>query len=334
MLGFKNSDIKQIFAILLRTLVATATLAVVQAAAADAPFPAKPVRIIAASTGTSGDLLARYLGQRLSERWQQPVVTENRSGAGAVIAAEVAAKAAPDGYTVHLGQHGSFAAAPGLYKKLSYDPLKDFAPITFYAHVPLLIVAHPAFPPGNMKELVEYARSRPDAINYGSGGAGLIGHLNFELLNVTAGLKLVHVPYKGVGASLTAVMSGEVQLGTVPVPVSLPQVTAGKVKAYANTGANRFAGAPNIPTVAEAGFPGFEAVTWFAMFAPARTPPERVRVLNRDRVAAISAPATRSWLIAQGADPAPGTPEALTAFLRNDIEKWGKVIRAAGIQPD
>ncbi len=357
MSGLKNNQLKQILkkifasagaavaavlgatrlaaaGIVLTALSALAALAAPAASAADTSFPNKPVRIIAASTGTSGDLLARYLGQRLSERWQQPVVTENRSGAGAVIAAEVAARAAPDGYTVHLGQHGSFSAAPSLYRKLSYDPLKDFAPITFYAYVPLLIVAHPSFAPGSLKELVEYAKTRPGAINYGSGGVGLIGHLNFELLNVTAGLKLVHVPYKGVGASLTAVMSGEVQLGTVPVPVALPQVVAGKVKAYANTGARRFAGAPNIPTVAEVGFPGFEAVTWFGMFAPARTPSDRIGVLNRDMVAAIGAPATRTWLISQGADPSPGTPEALTAFLKGDIEKWAKVIRAAGIQAE
>ena len=299
-----------------------------------AQFPTKPVRIIAASTGTSGDLLARYLGQRLSERWGQPVVIENRSGAGAVIAAEIAMKAAPDGYTLHLGQHGSFSAAPSLYKKLSYDPVRDFAPITHYAHVPLIIVAHPSLPPGSMKELVEYAKTRPGAINYSTGGAGGAGHLNFEMLNHAAGLKFVHVPYKGIGAALTAVMSGEVQLSGVPVPVALPQVKAGKVKAYATTSKNRFAGAPDIPTVAEAGFPGFDASTWFAMFAPARTPPDIVRTLNRDMVSIIGSPAVRTWLIAQGAEPAPGTPEELTAFLKSDIEKWGKVIRAAGIKAE
>jgi len=297
-------------------------------------FPSKPVRIIAASTGTSGDLLARYLGQRLSERWSQPVVIENRSGAGAVIAAEVAAKAAPDGYTVHLGQHGSFAAAPHLYKKLPYDPVRDFAPITHYAHVPLMVVAHPSFAPGNMKDVIEYVKARPGAVNYSSGGAGGAGHLNFEMMNHAFGLKFVHVPYKGIGAALTAVMSGEVQLSGVPVPVALPQVRAGKVKAYATTGKNRFAGAPDIPTVAEAGFPGFDAVTWFAMFAPARTSAEIVRLLNRDMVAVIGSSPVRTWLIAQGADPAPGTPEELAAFLKSDIEKWGKVIRAAGIRAE
>lgn len=311
-----------------------ASLAVFVPAVDAQPFPTRPVRIIAASTGTSGDLLARYLGQRLSDRWGHPVVIENRSGAGAVIAAEVAAKAAPDGYTLHLGQHGSFAAAPHLYKKLPYDPIRDFAPITHYAHVPLIVVAHPSFAPGNMKELIDYVKARPGAVNYSSGGAGGAGHLNFEMMNHAFGLKFVHVAYKGIGAALTAVMSGEVQLSGVPVPVALPQVKAGKVKAYATTSKNRFVGAPDIPTVAEAGYPGFDAVTWFAMFAPARVPADIVRLHNRDMVAIIGAPATRAWLIAQGADPAPGTPEELTAFLKSDIEKWGKVIRAAGIKAE
>ena len=299
-----------------------------------AQYPSKPVRIIAATTGTSGDLLARYLGQRLSEKWAQPVIVENRSGAGGVIAGDVAAKAAPDGYTVHLGQHGSFSAAPHLYKKLSYDPVKDFAPITHYARVPLIIVAHPSFTPGNMKELIDYVRARPGAVNYSTGGAGGSGHLNFEMMNHSFGLKFVHVPYKGIGAALTAVMSGEVQLSGVPVPVALPQIKAGKVKAYATTSKNRFSGAPDIPTVAEAGFAGFDAVTWFAMFAPARTPADIVRILNRDMVAIIGSQSVRAWLVLQGAEPVPGTPEELAAFLKSDIEKWGKVIRAAGIKAE
>ncbi len=292
------------------------------------------MRIIAASTGTSGDLLARYLGQRLSERWSQPVVIENRSGLGGVIAGEVAARAAPDGYTVHLGQHGSFSAAPSLYKKMPYDPLRDFAPITHYAYVPLIIIAHPSLQPANMKALVDYVKARPGAVNYSTGGAGGAAHLNFEMMNHAFGLKFVHVPYKGIGAAMTAVMSGEVQLSGVPVPVALPQVKAGKVKAYAITSKNRFAGAQDIPTVAEAGFAGFDAVTWFAMFAPARTPSDVIRVLNRDMVSIIGSPTVRAWLISQGADPAPGTPEELVAFLKGDIEKWGKVIRAAGIKAE
>ncbi len=294
-------------------------------------YPTKPVRIIAASTGTSGDLLARYLGQRLAERWGQPVVVENRTGAGSVLAAEVAAKAAPDGYTVHLGQLASFAAAPALYKNLSYDPIKDFAPITMYAQVPLLIIANPSVPAANLKELIEYAKARPGVVNYSSGGAGTAAHLTFELLNYTSGLKLVHVPYKGVGAATTAIMSGEVQLSAIPVPVALSQARAAKVKAYAITSKNRFSGAPEIPTVAQAGLPGFESTTWFAMFAPARTPAGIVRQLNTDMVELIRAPAMNTWLLAQGADPVPGSPEELTAFIKGEITKWGNVIRTAGI---
>lgn len=297
-------------------------------------YPSKPVRIVAASTGTSGDLLARYLGQRLSERWGQPVIVENRSGAGGVISAEVAAKAAPDGYTLHLGQLSSFAAAVSLYKKLSYDPLRDFAPITMYAHVPLLIIAHPSVPVANLKELIEYAKTRPGAVNYSTGGPGTAAHLTFELLNYTAGLRLVHIAYKGVAAATTAIMSGEVHLSAIPVPVALPQAKAGKVKAYAITSKNRFSGAPEIPTAAQAGLPGFESTTWFGMFVPAGTPADIVRKLNLDMVEIIRAPATHAWLLAQGADPVPGTPEEVTAFIKGEITKWGNVIRIAGIKAE
>ena len=229
----------------------------------------------------------------------------------------------------HIGDDGESEIIP----TVNPDNITPHAE-AFQAVVWHLIVSHPSLAPGNMKELVEYVRARPGAINYSSGGAGGAGHLNFEMMNHSFGLKFVHVPYKGIGAALTAVMSGEVQLSGVPVPVALPQVKAGKVKAYATTSKNRFAGAPDIPTVAEAGFPGFDASTWFAMFAPARTPPDIVRTLNRDMVGIIGSPAVRTWLITQGAEPAPGTPEALTAFLKSDIEKWGKVIRAAGIKAE
>ncbi|MGH8616313.1 MAG: Bug family tripartite tricarboxylate transporter substrate binding protein [Burkholderiales bacterium] len=297
-------------------------------------FPTKPVRVIAASTGTSGDLLARYLAQRLAEQWGQSVIVENRSGAGAVVAAEVAAKAAPDGYTVHLGQLSSFGAAPSLYSKLGYDPLKDFAPLTLYAHVPLLIVAHPSVPAATLKEFLDYAKARPGAINYSSGGPGTAAHLTFELLNFRTGLKLVHIPYKGVGAATTAIIGGEVQLSAVPIPVALPQAKAGKVRAYAITSKNRFSGAPDVPTAAQAGLPDFEATTWFAMYAPARTPAPLLRKLQADMVGVIRAPATNAWLIAQGADPAPGTPAELTAFMQGEIRKWGDVIRTAGIKAE
>ncbi len=297
-------------------------------------YPAKPVRIIAATAGTTGDLLARYLGQRLSERWGQPVVIENRSGAGATIASDIAAKAPPDGYTLHIGQLASHAAAVSLYKKLAYDPVKDFAPITFYAGVPLVFVAHPSVPANTLREFIDFAGKRPDAINYASASNGTGSHLTTELLKFITGLKLVHVPYKGSGAATTALISGEAQMAAIVLPSILPQVKAGKVKAYAVTSKSRFAVAPDIPTAAEAGLPGFESTAWFGMFAPARTPAELVNRLNRDIVEVVRTPATRDWLLAQGAESAPGTPAEFAAFIKSETAKWKKVIEASGAKVD
>lgn len=297
-------------------------------------YPTKPVRIIAASTGTSGDLMTRYLGQRLSERWGQPVVIDNRPGAGATLAAEVAAKAQPDGYTLHMGQLASFAAAVSLYRKLSYDPVRDFAPITLFAHVQLLIIAHPSVPAATLREFIDYAKKRPGALNYSSGGNATGGHLTMELMNQAAGIRLVHVPYRGVGMATTAIVSGEAQIATIPVPIALPHVKAGKARAYAITSPNRFSGAPDIPTTAEAGLPGVESTTWFGMFARARTPPAIVARLNRDIVEVARAPATRDWMLGLGATPSPGTPEEFAAFLKSETAKWKKVIETSGAKVD
>jgi tripartite-type tricarboxylate transporter receptor subunit TctC len=316
-----------------RLLVALLLLGLAGTASAQA-YPTKPVRIIAVTAGTTGDLLARHLGQQLNERWGQPVIVENRSGAGATIAADVAARAAPDGYTLHIGQLASFAAAVSLYRKLPYDPVMDFAPITLYAHVPLMFVAHPSVPAANLREFIEYARKRPGAINYSSASNGTGSHLTMEMLKQVAGVKLEHVPYKGSAAALTAVISGEMQVSTIVVPNALPQVKAGKVKAYAITSKSRFAGAPDIPTVAEAGLPGFESTAWFGMLAPARTPRELVSRLNRDMVEILRAPATQGWLLTQGAEPSPGTSEEFAAFIKTETAKWKKVIEVSGAKVD
>ncbi|HTE15040.1 MAG TPA: tripartite tricarboxylate transporter substrate-binding protein [Burkholderiales bacterium] len=291
------------------------------------------MRIVTGSAGTSGDLLSRYLAQRLNERWGKPVIVENRTGGG-IVAAEMVKLAAPDGHTLHMAQQSSFAAAASLYQKLAYDPITDFVPLTLVAHVPQLLIAHPSLPAANVKELIAYAKTKPGAVNYSSGGPTTTGNLTFELLNSTAGLKLVHVPYKGVSLATTAVMSGEVQLSMVPVSVAVAQARAGKVKALAITSRNRFSGASDVPTIAEAGLPGFEATTWFGMVAPAKLRVELVRRLNTALVEIIRAPAAREWFLKQGAEPAPGTPEEFTAFMKNEIAKWGKVIRAAGIKAE
>ena len=318
----------------------TSTLAVLLAVsfpvpgeAAD-PFPLKPVRIITASPATTGDLLARQLAQQLAERWGQPVIVENRAGGAGVLAAEIAARASPDGYTVHLGQLGSFGAAPSLLRSLSYDPLRSFAPITRFAQVSQLVISHPSVPATSLKELIAHAKNPASRMSYGSGGVGTSGHLTLELFKSTAGVDILHVPFRGVGAALTGVVTGEVQLAVLPAPVALPQARAGKVRAYAVTSDRRFASAPDIPTAAQAGLPALESTTWFAMFAPAKTPAAIVDRLNRDMVAIIGSSAMATWLAAQGAEATPSTPQDLAMFVAAEIAKWARVVKAAGITPE
>jgi tripartite-type tricarboxylate transporter receptor subunit TctC len=306
----------------------------VHAANAQDTFPSKSVRIIAASPATSGDLLARQLALKLGESWKQMVIVENRAGAGGVLAAEFASKGTPDGYTLHLGQLASFGAAPSLIKRLSYDPQRNFQPITRYAELPQLIIAHPSIPATTLKELIAATKNPGSRLSYASGGAGTSGHLTLELLKNSVGINLLHIPYRGVGAATTAVISGEVQLAVIPVPVAIPQVKAGKVKAYAITSRKRFSLAPDIPTASEAGLPAFEATTWFAMFAPALTPQPIIKRLNKDMVNVISAPEMTRWLGMQGAEPTPSTPAELASFLADEISKWARVIKTAGITAD
>jgi tripartite-type tricarboxylate transporter receptor subunit TctC len=310
-------------------IVAT-TAAFGQKPAPDSSYPTRPVRIIAASPATTGDLLARHLGQKLNERWGQPVVVENRAGAGAIIAAEAAAKAAPDGYTLHIAQLASFAAAPSLHKALRYDPVKDFAPITFYAELALMLLAHPSVAAGTPQEFISHVAKRPGALNYSSAGIGTGSHLTAEMLKHRAGLNLVPVHYKGTGAAMTALISGEVQFAVIVLPNALPQVRAGKVKAYAITSKTRFPGASDVPTAHEAGLAGFESTTWFGMVAPARTPPNLLKRLNRDMTEILREPATETWLLNQGAVPSPGSGEAFAAFMKNEMLKWKKVIEISG----
>jgi tripartite-type tricarboxylate transporter receptor subunit TctC len=297
-------------------------------------YPVKPVRILAASPGATNDILSRYLAQQLSERWGKQVFVENRPGAGGTIAAEHASKAAPDGYSLHIAYTATFAVSPTLYRKLGYDPVRDFAPITLYADTPLMLLAHPSMPPRNLREFIEFAKKNPGAINYSSASAGTLSHLVTELLKVAAGIKLVHVPYKGSGAATMALVSGEAQFSALVLPNALPMLQAARAKAYAITGKKRFSGAPDVPTAAEAGLPGFEATSWFGICVPARTPPALVGRLNRDIVEILRAPATRDWLYKQGAEAIPGTSEAFGDLIRSDIVKWKRVVEASGARAD
>lgn len=297
-------------------------------------YPTKYVRIITGTAGSVVDIVARHLGQRLSERWGQSVVVENRGGAGLTIGTSIAAQATPDGYSVLLADRTSLAVAPSLHKNLPYDPVKDFAPITLVSKAPFLLVAHPSVPAANLREFIAYAKQNPGLVNYAGAGPGTGAHMTGELLKHVAGINLLNVQYKGGGAVIMAIISGEAKAGFSPVPVALPHVRSSKVKVYAITSTKRFAGAPDIPTATEAGLPGFESEQWNGMLAPARTPAALVARLNRDIVEILQTPAMQTALLAQGAEPAPGMPAEFAAFIKSETVKLKKVIELAGIRAE
>jgi tripartite-type tricarboxylate transporter receptor subunit TctC len=291
-------------------------------------FPTKSVRIMAASVATTSDISARLVGQQLSQRWGQPVVIENRGGAGATLAATPVAKAAPDGHMLLMGETASLAISPHLYENLSYDPQKDLVAITLVAKAPMVIVAHPSFPANTLQELVAHARQHPRAVNYASGGSGTISHLTTALLMQLTSVSLTHVPYKGASAGLLATMAGEVQISSLAASTAVPQIRAGKVKAIAVTGAKRFSELPDVPTGMEAGITGFESEAWFGLLAPAGTPGAVVGKIGKDVVDILNLPATRAAFLAQGAEVAPSTPEEFARFIRSESDKWAKVVKA------
>ncbi len=313
------------------TLIAIGISAAVVPASAQ-NYPTKHVRVITGSVSAMPDIVARHLGQRLSERWAQSVVVENR--ATLLIGSIAAAKSSPDGYTLLLGDRTYHAVAPSLYKSLPYDPVKDFAPITLVATSPQVLIAHPSVPAADLREFIAYAKQQPRALDFASAGVGTAIHMSAELLKYAAGINLVSVHYKGGGAAMIAILSGEAKAGFGLMPIALPHVRAGKVKVYAITSKQRFAGAPDIPTAAEAGLPGFESDFWVGMFAPAGTPAAFIGKLNRDIVEVLQTPGMRDVLLAQGAEPAPGTPEELAAFVKSETAKMKKIIDVAGIRAE
>ena len=295
-------------------------------------FPAKPLRIIVpSSTGGAVDGLARLVAQ-ISTSLGQQVLADNRPGANGAIGLELAAKAPPDGHTLVLGFLGPLAVNPGLYKKLPYDPVKDFAPISLVAESPLLVVAHPSLPARTVKELIQLAKSRPGQITYGTGGTGTGGHLTIELFKITAGVDLLHVPYKGVGPALTDVLAGHISLMTSSPISSQPHVKSGRLRGLAVTGRARSPALPEVPTMIESGLTNFESTTWFGVLAPAGTPPAIVTKLNAEINNLLRQPEVREQIGRLGADPAGNTPEQFAAHIKTEIAKWAKVIKAANIQ--
>jgi len=298
-------------------------------------FPSKPVRIVVPFTpGGSTDILARAVGQKLAEAWGQPVVIENKPGAGGNVGVELVAKSAPDGYTIVMGHIGTFAANPALYRQLPYDPVKDFAPITLVAMVPNVLVVGPAVQSRSLAELIAYAKANPGKLDYGSGGNGSAAHLATEYFRMRTGVELQHVPYKGTGPAVADLLGGQIGVmitGALPL---LPHIRSGKLRALAVASPKRLAILPDVPTIAESGYPGFAAVQWYGLFAPAATPKDVVAKINRDAIRALKDPAVAERLASEGAEPVGDTPEQFGAFVKSEIELWGKVIRESGAKVD
>lgn len=314
-----------------RFLLAT-TLCVCTAMAHAQSFPSKPVRLIVPfAAGGSTDIVGRTLAQKLNEMWGQPVVVDNRAGGSTVIGTEIVAKAPPDGHTL-LVTPAPFTIVPSLSPKLPYDPQKDFEPITLINTTPLVVVVHPGVPARSVKELVALARAKPGALNYGSSGSGGSNHLAGELFNAMAGVKMVHVPYKGNAPALTDLVGGHVDLVFNGLTSALPLIKSGKLRALGVTSLKRASALPESPTLDEQGLKGFQAVAWNGLTAPARTPKETIVKLNTDVLKVIRSPELAEKLKAEGSDPVGSTVEEYGAFLREEIAKWRKVIQFANIK--
>jgi len=299
-----------------------------------ASYPVRPVRLIDpyAPGGGSG-LIARLVGARLGETWGRQVVVDNRPGAAAAIGTEIAARSAPDGYTLCMGTSGSIAISPNM-NKVPYDPVKDLIPITQTSAQVMVVVLHPSVPIQSVKELIAHARAQPDRIIYASSGTGGSGHLAAELFQALAKVKMTHVPYKGNGPAVLAQVSGEVQLGFNNILAVLPHVQSGRLRAIAVTSAKRAPTVPDLPTLAEAGVAGYEATSWNGIFAPAKTPRPIIDKIHADVVKILKAPDVREKLIAAGSDPVGSTPEEFLAFVKVELARWGKVIRENNIRAE
>ena len=296
------------------------------------PYPDKPIRLIVTyPPGGGSDLIARAVGQKLTEAWKQQVVIDNRAGAGGIIGTEIAARAQPDGYTLLLGASSGLVLNPLLNGKLSYDTFRDFAPVSLLVIGPQLLVTHPSVPANSVKELVALAKSNPGKLNYASVGQGSPNHLGMELLKSMTATDMVHVPYKG-SAAITELLGGQVQVMFNSIPPLLPHVKTGKLKAIGVGSTQRSKAVPAVPTVAEAGVPGFENVTWFAMLAPARTSRDVVTKLNKEIGRILTQAEMADRFLALGVDPRVSTPEELTKFMRLEAERWGRVVKATGIK--
>ena len=310
------------------TTIALALLTVCAAPSAHAQtYPSKPVRIVVGfPAGGATDVVARTISQKLSETLGQTVIVDNRAGAASNIGAEHVATAPKDGHTLFMGTV-STSINPSLYKKLPYDPLRDFAPVTHVTSTPFMFVVHPSLPARSVKEFIALARTRPGELNYGSAGSGSGGHLFVEMFASMARVKLQHVPYKGAAPATTATLSGETIFMFDNIVTTLPLARANRLRALGVTTATRSAAAPEMPTIAESGVPGYDANAWFGLFAPAGTPPAVISRLNAEIVKILKLPETRDRFLSLGAEPVGSTSEQFGAFFRNEVAKWSKVVK-------
>jgi tripartite-type tricarboxylate transporter receptor subunit TctC len=319
----------------IRTCFALAAALLASSVLAQGFTPAHSVTLtVGFAPGGGTDTMARVVAQKLSQNIGQSVVVENRAGAGGNIAAQHIANSAPDGYTISLSSVGPLTVAPAMQKNLPYDPKKDIAPITMGAIFPNVFVVHTDVPAKTLAEFVQLAKSKPGKITYASSGVGGAGHLSGELFKLAAGVDMVHVPYKGGGPAMTDLLGHRIDMYAAVPSTALPHVTSGKLLALAVTGATRLPTMPYVPTVAESGYPGFEAVNWYCFVAPGKTPRDIIDFWNREITKALNDPQVKAELAKHELDPAPGTPEDLARYIDSETEKWGKVVRAANITPN
>ena len=298
------------------------------------PYPNRPIRVITGSPGSTSDLSARFVAQKLTERWGQQAVVDNRPGAGGIIGVEIGARAAPDGYTLIVGHVGTHASAQVLNKNLGYDPIRDFEPISNLVNVAVVFVVHPSVAANNLKEFVAYSQGSGGKVNYGSPGTGTSGHLTGELFNLVTKARMTHIPYKGAGFAVTANIANEVQTSFLSTATAQPHVRAGRLKPLVVVRKTRFPGTPDVPSSVEAGYPELDSNAWFGLFAPAKTPKHLIARVNKEVADALNTPHVRDTLLGQGAEVAPTTPEAFGEYIKRDSERWERIVRASKIEAE
>jgi len=321
----------------LKVLLTAAALVVAHLAAPayGQSYPTRPIRfVVPFAPGGSTDTLARSISIKMADTMGQQIVVDNRSGGNGNIGMQIVAEAPPDGYTIVLGYIANLAIGPHLYAKLPFDPVKSFAPVTLLAESPNILVAHPSLPVKSVKELIAYAKAHPGTLNFGSASVASVGHLTGVMLNQMAGIDLQHVPYKGSGQAVIDVVGGQIQLMFSGMSSVMPHIKAGRLRPLAVTGAKRSPAAPDVPTIAESGFPGFAATAWYGVLAPAQTPKPIVKRLHDEVLHALAQPDVKQRLESVGFEIEGSTPEEFGTYIKNEIKKWEKVVKASGAKPE